>query len=154
MVKKTEESKDIKKELTVEETYKSMTDHEHILKLPDTYIGGIEEDNIKMWVYENGHIVNKFIKYIPGLYKIYDEILVNSRDQHVRDKTCNEMRVTIDSDTGTISVFNNGENGIPVVLHKEEKCYIPEMIFGKLRTSSNYEVKGKIVGGRNGVGQH
>lgn len=155
MVKKTEESNDTIKEMTVEETYKSMTDHEHILKLPDTYIGGIEEDNIKMWVYENGKIVNKFIKYIPGLYKIYDEILVNARDQSIRDKTCSEIRIIIsqsDEDPGTIKVWNNGDNGIPVEFHKVEKCYVPEMIFGKIRTSSNYEEKGKIVGGRNGLG--
>lgn len=139
---------------TVEETYKSMTDHEHILKLPDTYIGGIEEDNIKMWVYDDATKKMNFrsIKYIPGLYKIFDEILVNARDQKIRDKSCNELRVIINEETGEISVWNNGEDGIPVVIHKVEKCYVPEMIFGRLRTSGNYEQKGKIVGGKNGYG--
>lgn len=139
---------------TIEETYKSMSDHEHILKLPDTYIGGIEEDDIKMWVYdqEKDRMVYRSIKYVPGLYKIFDEILVNARDQSVRDKSCTEVRVTIIPETGTIIVWNNGDEGIPVVIHKEEKCYVPEMIFGKIRTSSNYEQKGKIVGGKNGIG--
>jgi DNA topoisomerase-2 len=142
-----------KNELTVEEKYKSMTDHEHILKLPDTYIGGIEEDNIKMWVFdeETKHMVFKLIKYIPGLFKIFDEILVNARDQTVRDPTCNEIRVMIDKENG-ISIWNNGDDGIPVVIHKEEGCYVTEMIFGKIRTSANYEIKGKTVGGRNGLG--
>jgi len=150
-IKKTINSK-LKNELTIEEKYKSMTDHEHILKLPDTYIGGIEEDDIKMWVFddETNHLVFKSIKYIPGLFKIFDEILVNARDQTVRDPTCNEIRVTINKETGHISVWNNGDNGIEVVVHKEEGCYVPEMIFGKIRTSANYEMKGKIVGGRNG----
>ena len=39
--------------------------------------------------------------------------------------------------TGTISVWNNGE-GVPVEVHKEEKVYVPELIFGHLLTSSNY----------------
>ena len=138
-----------KGEPTIEEKYKSMTDHEHILKLPDTYIGGIEEDDIKMWVYDvlTNKMVNKNIKYVPGLFKIFDEILVHSRDQTVRDKTCTEIKVSIDENTGTISVWNNGENGIEVEIHKDAECYVPEMIFGRIRTSANYEQTKKIVGG-------
>ena len=139
---------------TVEEIYKSMTDHEHILKLPDTYIGGVEEDDIKICVFEEEkkRMIFKTIKYIPGLYKIFDEILLNSRDQTVRDPTCNEIRVNINEETGTITVWNNGDNGIPIEWHNDEKCYVPEMIFGKIRTSSHYEEKNKIVGGKNGIG--
>jgi DNA topoisomerase-2 len=139
---------------TVEEKYKHYTDHEHILKLPDTYIGGIEEDDLKMWVYdeERKRMMFKTIKYIPGLYKIFDEIMVNARDHYVRDKTCNEIQVTINEESGEISVFNNGDNGIEIEYHNVEKCYVPEMIFSKIRTSQNYEEKGKIVGGKNGLG--
>jgi len=146
-------------EISVEERYTSMTDHEHILQLPDTYIGGIEEDTIKMWVLkemEDGtaKIVYDQIKYIPGLYKIFDEILVNARDQRIKDDTCNTLDVTINEETGTISMMNNGDgkDSIPVVIHKEENCYVPEMIFGRIRTSGNYKQKGKIVGGKNGIG--
>ena len=139
---------------TVEEIYKSMSDHEHILKLPDTWIGGIEEDDIKNWIFdeEKNRIIFKLIKYVPGLYKIVDEILVNARDQYVKDPTCTEIRVTIDEETGTISVWNNGDDGIPVEWHSVENCYVPEFIFGKIRSSSHYEEKKKIVGGKNGIG--
>lgn len=37
----------------------------------------------------------------------------------------------------TICVWNNGD-GVPVEVHKEEKVYVPELIFGHLLTSSNY----------------
>lgn len=48
--------------------------------------------------------------------------------------------------------MNNGE-GVPVVMHKEEKMYVPEMIFGNLLTSSNYnDDQKKVTGGRNGYG--
>lgn len=144
----------ITNEMTLEDKYKQMSDHEHILTLPDTYIGSIVEDIMKMWVYdpEKNQMVFSQIKYVPGLYKIFDEILVNSRDQTVRDKTCNEIRATINIETGEITIWNNGDNGIEVEFHKEAGCYVPEMIFGMLRTSANYSQVGKIVGGKNGLG--
>jgi len=150
-IKKAVNSKS-KNELTIEEKYKSMTDHEHILKLPDTYIGGIEEDDIKMWVFneETKHLVFRVIKYIPGLFKIFDEILVNARDQTVRDPSCNEIWVMINKETGFITVWNNGDNGIEVVIHKEAGCYVPEFIFGTIRSSGNYGDEARIVGGKNG----
>lgn len=56
------------------------------------------------------------------------------------------------SENNTISVWNNGK-GIPVVIHKEEKMYVPTMIFGHLLTSSNYDdEEEKVTGGRNGYG--
>lgn len=51
-----------------------------------------------------------------------------------------------------ISIWNNGK-GIPVVVHKDEKMYVPTMIFGHLLTSSNYNDEDeKVTGGRNGYG--
>jgi len=62
------------------------------------------------------------------------------------------LKVTIDAETNTISVWNNGK-GIPIEIHSTEKMYIPEMIFGNLLTSSNYDDnEKKLTGGRNGYG--
>lgn len=136
----------------IEDQYKMKDPHQHVLDLPDTYIGGIEEDNHKMWVYNDDTKKMEFrdIKYIPGLYKIFDEVLVNSRDHTVRDRTCKTIQVDINDNT--ISVMNDGENGVPVVIHKEHNIYVPDMIFGRLLTSGNYDQKGKTVGGKNGLG--
>lgn len=138
---------------TVEETYKMMELHDQILALPDTYIGSIEADNLDMWINDNtGTMVHKKISYVPGLCKIYDEILVNAHDHSMRPGTCcKTIKVTIDQDTGEISVWNDGQ-GIPIQIHKEHKIYIPEMIFGRLLTSSNYGQTGKMWGGKNGFG--
>ena len=89
---------------------------------------------------------------MPGLYKIFDEILVNAADNKQRDASMSALRVTIDAATNTLSVWNNGR-GVPVTMHKEHKVYVPELIFGHLLTSSNYDDdERKVTGGRNGYG--
>jgi len=146
---------------SVEETFVKKTQLEHIIDIPDTYIGSIEKTDVDTWVYneEDSKIVYKNIKYIPGLYKIFDEVLVNAIDQHVRTENDNKIinkvttiKVNFDIDKNIISVYNNGE-GIPIVEHKEHCVYVPELIFGHLLTSSNYDKnEKKITGGKNGYG--
>lgn len=82
-------------------------------------------------------MVLKKIEYVPGLYKIFDEILVNAADNFQRSPETSKIEVDIDSTIGMISVKNNGK-GIPVAIHKKEKIYIPELIFGELLTGSNF----------------
>ncbi|NXS09982.1 TOP2A topoisomerase, partial [Neodrepanis coruscans] len=78
--------------------------------------------------------------------------LVNAADNKQRDKNMSCIKVTIDVENNTISVWNNGK-GIPVVEHKVEKVYVPALIFGQLLTSSNYDDnEKKVTGGRNGYG--
>jgi len=137
------------------EKYQKMTQREHILKRPDTYIGDIEPTTEKMWVYSEDDqlIMKKEITYVPGLYKIFDEILVNARDHSVNDKTCNQIKVEINLEEGYFKVFNNGDNGIPVEEHPTHKILVPSMIFGELLTSSNYDdTQKRTTGGRNGLG--
>lgn len=143
--------------------YQKYTDREHILKKPDTYIGSIELVDTIGHVFVDDKIVQKEFDYIPGLYKLFDEGLVNCRDHVIRqsqamqDCKANAIPVSnIDigiSDDGTITMINDG-NGIDVAQHPEHKLWIPEMIFGHLRTSTNYDEKKKekIVGGKNGFG--
>merc|ERR1719343_95868 len=70
----------------------------------------------------------------------------------MRDKTMDMIDVNIDKSQGCISVMNNGK-GVPVQIHKEHKVYVPEMIFGQLLTSDNYDDnEKKVTGGRNGYG--
>jgi DNA topoisomerase-2 len=45
---------------------------------PDTYIGSVQPVTEQMWVYENDGMVLRDITYVPGFYKIFDEILVNA----------------------------------------------------------------------------
>ena len=140
------------KKKTIEETYQKKTQKEHILDLPDTYIGSIEPKTEQLWVWDDNTntIIKKEITWIPGLYKIFDEIIVNALDHCVRDDTLSTIKATFTD--GTISICNDG-CGIDVEMHKEHKVYVPELIFGHLLTSANYDKdEEKIIGGKNGYG--
>jgi len=114
-------------------------------------------------------VVFRKVEYAPGLYKIFDEVLVNAADNYQRDRTQTTIKVEIDVDNNCISVYNDGRGafsclsvldlfvirilGIPVTIHKEHNKYVPEMIFGELLTGSNFDDKeAKVTGGRNGLG--
>jgi len=134
--------------------YTKKTQLEHILLRPDTYIGSIEKSTQPMWVLdrETKLMVNRQCSFIPGLYKIFDEIIVNAADNKQRDPTMNRIEVTINEQENFIRVWNNG-NGIPIAIHQEHNIYVPELIFGNLLTGSNFDDnEAKTTGGRNGYG--
>ena len=151
-------------ELELSKKYQQKTDHQHILDNPDTYIGAVEKLDSLEWILdkEKNKIVEKNIEIVPGLFKLFDEGIVNCRDhvvrmlQAIQNKVENALPVTyIDisiQEDGTIIMTNDG-NGIDVAQHPEYKIWIPELIFGHLRTSTNYDkTEKKIVGGKNGFG--
>lgn len=89
---------------------------------PDTYIGSVEHTRELMWIYQReettneagetvvkGKMIQKEISFVPGLYKIFDEILVNAADNKQRDKKMSCIRIDINAETNTISVWNNGQ---------------------------------------------
>ena len=128
------------KEKTIEEKYKSLSEVEHVLLRPGTYVGStVLCEPVHEWVYDNEEkkFIEKDIQYVPALLKIFDEIFSNSIDESKRNKKLDTIKVNIDQEKGVISVYDNG--GIPVVMHKESKMYVPEMIFSKLRTGSNFD---------------
>lgn len=152
------------KEQLISEKYKKLNAQEHVLTRPGMYIGSIEEDIYNTWAFdiENNKMIKKMIKYIPGVYKIFDEILVNAIDQAVRIKGEKEsgkditlvknIYVKIDKETGVFEISNDG-HGIEIVKHPEHDIYIPELIFGNMLTSTNYaDDDEKIIGGQNGIG--
>ena len=64
------------KRLSVERIYQKKSQLEHILLRPDTYIGSVQPVTEKMWIVDTATeaIVSKEISYVPGLYKIFDEV--------------------------------------------------------------------------------
>ena len=139
---------------SVEQKYQKISQHEHVLKRPDTYVGSTQPVSQNIWVWDNEakRMENREVTYSKALYKIFDEILVNAADHAQRDAGMTMLKVDIERENNRITVWNNG-TGIPIEWHKKEKCYVPELIFGHLLTSSNYDDdEEKTVGGRNGFG--
>lgn len=139
----------------IEEKYTSMTEQEHILSRSGMYVGSIKEEEYSSFVYdtEENKMTMKDIVYSKAMLKLFDEILSNSCDEFRRKDNMGltQIEVTINQKNNTISIKDNG--GIPIVMHKTAGCYVPEFIFGQLRTSSNYDdSEDRNVIGTNGLG--
>ncbi len=137
--------------------YRKHTHREHILSLPDTYIGSIENSVEELFVVDGESFKERAISpFNPGFYKLFDELLVNAHDHVVRlrqrgtDNPVKKIEIEVENDTLTIR--NDGES-IDVEKHPDYGVYIPQMIFGELLTSTNYDKEEKkLVGGKNGYG--
>ena len=137
------------------ESIQKLTHVEHILKRPDSYVGPVSRVEEPYWIYENDKFEKKTIMYSPALLKIFDEILVNAIDRNsMYPKNVTSMSVSIDKVSGEITIENNGPlGGISVKMHEKEGLWNPELTFGHLLTSTNYDdTQKRVVGGRNGYG--
>jgi DNA topoisomerase-2 len=136
--------------------YQRKTHREHILSLPDTYIGSIETAQEEVFLRDGDTFKATTIPFNPGFYKLIDELLVNAHDHAVRLRQKNSetpvKNIEIDCNTTLFSIKNDGQP-IDVAEHPEHKVWIPQMIFGELLTSANYNKdEKKLVGGKNGYG--
>src|SRR5210317_1107484 len=137
------------------ESVQKLTHIEHILKRPDSYVGPVEQGTEPYWILDGSTFTKKNLKYSPALLKIFDEILVNAIDRNsLHPKQVNSISVSIDKESGSVTIENNGPlGGIGVRMHEKEGLWNPELVFGHLLTSTNYDdTQKRIVGGRNGYG--
>ncbi|ETP43068.1 hypothetical protein F442_10060 [Phytophthora nicotianae P10297] len=153
---------------SVESIYQKKTPLEHVLLRPGMYIGSVEAAKDTMWMTpsesaakedeEGLRMKQQAVEYVPALYKIFDEIIVNAVDNKVRDPSMRHLDVIIEPGNKAngykpwISVYNDGK-GIPVKFHKTEKVYVPELVLGHLLTGSNFDdTAARLTGGRHGYG--
>ena len=132
-----------------------ITHLEHILKRPDSYVGPTAQTSEQYWVLDGSKFAQRTVTYSPALLKIFDEILVNAIDRNSTfPKLVKSISVTVDRDASSISVTNSGPlGGIAVLRHETENMWNPELTFGHLLTSTNYDdTQERLVGGRNGYG--
>ena len=137
------------------ESIQKLTHVEHILKRPDSYVGPVSRVGEPYWIHENGTFEKKMVVYSPALLKIFDEILVNAIDRNsMYPKNVTSLSVSIDKASGEITIENNGPlGGIAIKMHEKEDIWNPELTFGHLLTSTNYDdTQERVVGGRNGYG--
>lgn len=139
---------------SIEEKFQIMDEIQHILSRPGMYIGSIygEIKNQLLYKPSDKKIVEvPGVNYNAGLIKLFDEVFTNSIDERRRKSKLfhiDEISVNI-LKNGTITISDNG--GINVVVHKDTQMYLPKMIFGLLRTSSNYS-SDRDGAGINGIG--
>tara|TARA_B110000902_G_scaffold87343_1_gene103736 strand:- start:1057 stop:4266 length:3210 start_codon:yes stop_codon:yes gene_type:complete len=137
------------------ESVQKLTHIEHILKRPDSYVGPVEMGTEPYWILNDDKFEKKNLKYSPALLKIFDEILVNAIDRNsMYPKNVTTIAVSIDKENGSVTIENNGPlGGVSILMHEKEGLWNPELVFGHLLTSTNYDdSKKRIVGGRNGYG--
>jgi DNA gyrase/topoisomerase IV subunit B len=130
--------------------YKVLSERDHVLARSGRYLGVINVEEIEDWCYcqeTNKMVYGKNI-ISKGLLKCFDEILSNSIDEHKRNSKINNIRIDFNTDTGEISIFDNG--GIAVRKHKEIDKWIPELIFSQLRSGINFDDDAQ----RTGSGTH
>lgn len=140
----------------ISQAYQKKTHREHILSLPDTYIGSVQNAEEEVFVRDGDSFTKSKLNINPGFYKLIDELLVNAHDHVVRLKTRKSdnpvKKISITCDSKYFSIENDGES-IDVVEHPDHKVWVPQMIFAELLTSTNYDKdEKKLVGGKNGYG--
>lgn len=140
---------------TIEDKYKAMSDIEHVLFRPGMYVGSTKLETMCGLLYniETNKMEQTEYSVCPAMLKIVDEVISNSCDEYRRADNLGltKISVFINKKDNSVTVSDNG--GIAVVKHKEADCWLPEFIFGRLRTSSNYNDDEDRSGvGTNGVG--
>lgn len=135
--------------------YVKLSQIEHILHRPDTYVGSVDRATCTIWVADTSTPTStpthtkRSVCYSPALLKLFDEILVNAADSHGRDASMRTLKVEVDADH--VRVTNDGAP-IPVTKHDAD-TYVPELVFGHLLTGENYDdTQQRTCGGRNGYG--
>ena len=139
----------------IEEKYQELSEVQHILSRPGMWVGSIKSEEKDAFIYnkKTGKFEMRIVNYIPAMLKVVDEVISNSCDEFRRPDNMGltELYININKELGEIIVRDNG--GIPIVKHKDAGVYVPEFIFGRLRTSSNYDdTEDRNVIGTNGVG--
>lgn len=136
-------------------SYQWLSAREHALHRPDTYAGSVVPCDLTTHVLctENGSVVRRdtTVSVAPALLKVSDEAIVNAVDNHIRDVTQKNIKVSFEPD-GVFSVFNDGSS-IPIELWNATTRYVPEILFGEMMSGENFnDSVDRVVGGRNGIG--
>ncbi len=139
------------------EDYQELSDVMHVYKIPDAYIGSTEPEEREevLLNLETLKLVKAQINLSRGVERLFLEILSNAGDNADTSRRAgiNPGGIHVTMDRNWIRVRNGGLS-IPVVAAKNSpNKLVPDLIFGQLRSSSNYDPKVIRMGcGRNGFG--
>jgi len=132
-----------------------LSDKEHALKRPNVYIGSVNKIKEKRYIVKDNKFLETELEYVPGLVKIFEEILDNSVDAFVDTGFSNNPKIKITLNDNSFSIEDNGP-GIPNIKHynklngKEE--WMCESAWGTLKAGSNFDDTKRKSAGANGMG--
>lgn len=131
---------------------------DHIYNIPDTYVGSAKRlaRDERIFNLETGQFQYATTDLPEAIVRVFMEIYSNAGDNSARSlrKGLDPGEVSITMNETTIKVRNGG---IPIPVEKalppDETLWVPEVIFGILMSSSNYnKEKIRMECGRNGFG--
>ena len=143
----------------IQNKFQKLSGREHILQRSDMYCGSTDIDNLTCYVVDSsGDLSQKDVSVSPAFLQTVEEAMMNAADRvsvaHEENSsvTFKTTKIGVDVKLNKISVYNDGD-GIPCDFLEEHGVHAPELIFGNLRTSSNYDDNEKRLNvGRNGIG--
>ena len=140
--------------------YEKKTQREQILLRPGMYIGSTKNTVAQdpVFIFDDSNtprIVYRKAEVNEGLNRLFIEVISNAIDNVIRSiefKTTPPKFIRVNINKDHASVWNDGRN-IPTGIHEKEQIHIPELIFGNLLTSSNYDdSKARKTTGMFGLG--
>jgi DNA gyrase/topoisomerase IV subunit B len=140
-----------------EQKIKKLSEKDHILLRSGMYLGSstltTSKEYIKSTIDNKDYFNLQSISYVPGLVKIFNELIDNSIDEYVRTKGKFANKIDITINETEFRVVDNGR-GIPVkkVDTPEGEIYQPELAWTHARAGSNFEDENSTTIGTNGVG--
>lgn len=139
------------------DTYEWLSAKDHVKKRVGMYVGShhvsemcghafhVSEESKKLTTSTISCTTN------PVIFKLFDEAVSNALDNSRKDETQKYIKATVNPETGTFSVTNDGKS-IPVKLWENTDRYLIEILFSETNAGSNFaEERGKTLG-MNGLG--
>ena len=127
-----------------------------VLLRSDALIGANVNSEKQTRVFKDGKIVTQTISVNQAFFQIHKEPLSNCVDNVKRSEEngtkVTKIVVSIDRKTGISNFWNDGRS-ISCVFDVSNNMYIPQFVFGKLFSGSNFkDEEERLISGRNGVG--
>lgn len=153
------------------EEFSHLSDIGHVFSIPDTYVGGTVPIEQTVLVYKEGKYKEEKIKIPEGAQRLFLEILSNAGDNtyNSREHKIDPGDIKVEMNETIIKITNGGRHIDLKKIKMVERgrdydvkettnddpdgIWLPELIFGTLRSSSNYNKDKVRMGcGRNGYG--